>query len=78
MDYAIVHQPILITREKYVGEGPTKEIDDTSITAETKYSVDFIKLVKRLVLSLHYKGSNSLYSNNLVMSQNIAIQCKWL
>ena len=35
-----------------LGEGPTQGLDDTTITAEGKYSINF-------VLSLHYSGSNS-------------------
>ena len=45
---------ILILRE-----GPTQGLDDTSLTEEAKYSINFIQLRKRFVLSLHYNGSNS-------------------
>ena len=45
---------ILIT-----GEGPTQGLDDTTLTAETKYPVNFTQLRNIFVLSLHYNGSNS-------------------
>ena len=44
-----------------LGESLTRELDDTTITAETKYLffMNFAKSGKRLVLSLHYNESNS-------------------
>ena len=42
------------------GEGPTQVLDDTSLTAETKYCINFTQSGKRFVLSLQYNGSNSL------------------
>ena len=50
------------SKEKYMlilGEGPTQGLDDTTLTAEAKYPIDFTHSVKRFVLSLHYNGSNS-------------------
>ena len=47
---------------KYIfilGEGPTQGLDDTTLTAETKYTFNFMQSGKRFVLSLHYNGSNS-------------------
>ena len=41
-----------------VGEGST-QIDSTAITTETKYPINFRKLEKKIVLILHYNGSNS-------------------
>ena len=41
-----------------LGEGPTKRLDDTTLTAETEYPINFTQ--SRFVLSLHYYGSNSL------------------
>ena len=41
------------------GEGPTQELDDTTLTAEAKYPINFTQLGKRFVLSLHYNGSNN-------------------
>ena len=42
-----------------LGEGPTKGLDDTTLTAEAKYLISFTQSGKRFVLSLHYNGSNS-------------------
>ena len=42
------------------GEGPTQVLDDTSLTAEAKYCINFTQSGKRFVLSLQYNGSNSL------------------
>ena len=42
-----------------IGEGPTQELDDTTITAEGKYSINFTSSRKELCLSLHYNGRNS-------------------
>ena len=42
-----------------LGERPTQGLDDTTLTAEAKYPINFIQSVKRFVLSLHYNGSNS-------------------
>ena len=43
-----------------LGEGPTQRLDDTAITAEAKYPINFTQSGKRFVLSLHYNESNSL------------------
>ena len=42
-----------------LGEGPTQELDDTTLAAEAKHPINFAKSGKRFVLSLHYNGSNS-------------------
>ena len=42
-----------------LGEGPTQGLDDTKLTAEAKYPINFTQSRKRFVLSLHYNGSNS-------------------
>ena len=42
-----------------LGEGPTQGLDDTTLTAEAKYPINFTQSGKRFVLSLHYNGSNS-------------------
>ena len=41
-----------------LGEGTTQGLDDTRLTAEAKYSINFIQPRKGFVLSLHYNGSN--------------------
>ena len=42
-----------------LGEKPTQGLDDTTLTLEGKYPINFTQLGKRFVLSLHYVGSNS-------------------
>ena len=42
-----------------LGEEPTQGLDDTTLTAEAKHPINFTESGKRLVLSLHYNGSNS-------------------
>ena len=42
-----------------LGEGPTKGLDDTTLTGEAIYPINFTQPCKRFVLSLHYNGSNS-------------------
>ena len=47
-----------------LGEGSTQGLNDTTLTAEAKYPVNFTESGKRFVLSLHYNGNNSfLYVN---------------
>ena len=41
-------------------EGPTQELDDTTLTTEAKYLINFTQRNKRFVLSLNYNGSNRL------------------
>ena len=41
-----------------LGEEPTQELDDTILTAEAKYPINFTQSGKRFALSLHYNGSN--------------------
>ena len=41
-------------------KGPTQELDDTILTAEAKYPINFTRSEKRFVLSLHYNGSSSV------------------
>ena len=40
-------------------ERPTQGLDDTTLTAEAKYPINFTQPNKRFVLSLHYQGGNS-------------------
>ena len=40
-------------------EGPTEGLDDTTLTAEAKYPINFTQPNKRFVLSLHCNRSNS-------------------
>ena len=54
---------------KYIlilGEGLTQGLDDTTLTAEAKYPINFTQSGKRFVLSLHNNGSNSFLFVNAV------------
>ena len=42
-----------------LGEGPTQELDDTTLTGEAKYPINFRQSGERFILSLHYNESNS-------------------
>ena len=41
------------------GEGATQGLNDTTLTTEAKYTINFTQSGKRFVLSLHYNGRNS-------------------
>ena len=43
-----------------LGERTPLELDDTRLTAEAKYPINFTQSAKRFVLSLHCNGSNTL------------------
>ena len=48
-------------KKKYIlvlGEGPTQELNGASITAETKYSINFTRLRGKFCLILHYNESS--------------------
>ena len=47
-----------------LGEGPTQGLEDTTLTAEAKYPINFTQSGKRFVLSIHYNGSNSFLCVN--------------
>ena len=42
-----------------LGKGPTQRLDDTTLTAEAEYSINFSRWQRKFCLSLHYNGSNS-------------------
>ena len=42
-----------------IGEELTQGLDNTTLTAEAIYPINFTQSNKRFVLSLHYNGSNS-------------------
>ena len=51
-----------------LGEGPTQELDYATLTAEAKYSINFIKSNERFVLSLHCNGNSSfLFVNTTII-----------
>ena len=43
------------------GKGPTHGFDDTTLTGEAQYSINFSRLNRKFCLSLHYNGSNRFY-----------------
>ena len=46
---------LIMKRILVLGEDPTQGIDDTTITAESKYSINLTESWKRIALSRHYK-----------------------
>ena len=42
---------------RVLGEGITQGLDDTILTAEKKYSINFTENNKKFCLSLHYNGA---------------------
>ena len=44
-----------------LGEGPTQGLDDTTLTAESKYSINFTQSRKRFVLGLHLMKATVSY-----------------
>ena len=47
-----------------LGEGPTQGLDDTALTAEKNYLINFAEYNKTFCLSLHYNGANSYLFHN--------------
>ena len=47
-----------------LGEEPVQGLDDTALAAESKYPIAFTQSERRLLLSLHYNGSNSFLFPN--------------
>ena len=47
-----------------LGEGPTQGFDDTTVTTEAKYSINFTQWNRKFCLSLHFNGSNSFLCVN--------------
>ena len=53
-----------------LGKGPTRGLDNGTITAEAKYPINLTESTKRFVLSLHYNGNNKfLFVNTVKMYQ---------
>ena len=42
---------------RVLGEGITQGLDDTILTAEKKYSINFTENNKKFCLNLHYNGA---------------------
>ena len=54
-------------------EGPTDGLDDTSVTAEAKYSVNITMSREKICLSLHYNAVNSfLHDGSVKIGQSKA------
>ena len=51
-----------------LGEEPTQGLDDTTLTAEAKYPINFTQPRKRFVLSLHDNWSNNFLFVNAAKS----------
>ena len=71
---ADVSSPVHIDNKRkdilILDKGPTKGLNDTTLTAEAKYPINFTHPTKRFVLSLHYNGSNSfLFVNATKINQ---------
>ena len=55
------------------GKGKTKGLDNTSLTAEAEYFINFSRSERKFCLSLHYNGSNSfLFVNATKIHQSKA------
>ena len=52
-------------------EGPTQWLDDTTLTAEAQYPINFTQLGKWFVWSLHYNGSNCVFFFNATKKRQI-------
>ena len=46
------------------GEGATQGLNDTTLTTEAKYPINFTQSGKKIVLGLHYNGRNSFWFVN--------------
>ena len=44
-----------------LGIGPRQRFDDTKLSAEAQYSINFPRLNRKFCFSLHYNGSNNSY-----------------
>ena len=42
-----------------LGDGPIQGLDDATLTAKAKYSINFTESNRNLCLRFHYNGSNS-------------------
>ena len=42
-----------------LGKGPVQDVDDTTLTREKKYTINFSEQHKKFCLSLHYNDINS-------------------
>ena len=57
-----------------LGEGITQGLDDTTLTAERKYSINFTVNRRKFCLSLHYNVTNSyLFVNGTEVSEDFSV-----
>ena len=56
-------------------EDPSQGLDDTMITVEAKYFINFSWSQKNFCLSLHYNGSNSFLFVNATKIYQIIYHC---
>ena len=74
------YQCILIIRKKFFlifGKGPTQVLDDTTLTAEAQYSINFSRSNERFCLILPYNRSNSLSFVNTISLTSIKRKIFW-
>ena len=50
-----------------LGKGPTDGLDDTTITAEKEYPINFTEHNRKFCLSFHYNGENTFISLLMVL-----------
>ena len=55
-----------------LGVGPTQWLDDTTLLAESQYSINFLRSSRKFSLSFHYNESNSF----LFVNTTRIYQCK--
>ena len=60
-----------------LGEGPTQELDDATLTAEAKHPINFTQPRKRFVLSLHSNRSNSFLIVNTTKINQLKYKIKY-
>ena len=46
-----------------LGKGPTRGLDDTTLTGEAQYSINFSRSNRKFCLSLHYGSNSFLFVN---------------
>ena len=73
LELIIVFLCIFITKKDILilVEVPTQGLDDTTITAEAKYPINFTRSRRRFVLSLHYNENNSFLFVNAVKMHKV-------
>ena len=60
-----------------LGKGPTQVLDDTTLTAEKKYAINFTVVRKKFCLILHFNGTNScLFVNGTEIQKSRAKDSK--